>query len=103
MRCDPSKLLLDPVREVDRWRDRLGAGVLQLRLRRPTKRNTEDSAPHTMKSVVVNPWFDWQEDRAPRIPYHESVIYEAHVKGISKTHPDIPRRSAGRTRRWPTR
>ena len=43
-----------------------------------------------MKSVVISPFFDWQNDRLPRIPYHETVIYEAHVKGLTMTHPDIP-------------
>ena len=42
------------------------------------------------KSVVVNPFFDWGSDRHPRIPYHETVIYEAHVKGLTIAHPDIP-------------
>ncbi|MEJ7743244.1 MAG: alpha-amylase family glycosyl hydrolase [Nocardioidaceae bacterium] len=53
-------------------------------------RNPDDSATHTMKSVVINPFFDWQEDRAPRTPYHETVIYEAHVKGMTMKHPGIP-------------
>ena len=60
-----------------------------------SKRNQEDSAPHTMKSVVTNPFFDWQDDRAPRRPYHETVIYEAHVKGLTMTHPDIPEEIRG--------
>ena len=95
MRCDPSKLLLDPyAKSIDGEIDWAPA-CFSYDFADPTKRNTEDSAPHTMKSVVVNPWFDWQEDRAPRIPYHESVIYEAHVKGISKTHPDIPEEIRG--------
>jgi len=95
MRCDPSKLLLDPyAKSIDGEIDWAPA-CFSYDFADPTKRNTEDSAPHTMKSVVVNPWFDWQEDRAPRIPYHESVIYEAHVKGISKTHPDIPQEIRG--------
>ena len=56
------------------------------------------------KSVVVNPFFDWGSDRAPRIPYHETVIYEAHVRGLTVAHPEIPERDArhlhrpGRTR-----
>ncbi|HEU0128200.1 MAG TPA: glycogen debranching protein GlgX, partial [Pseudonocardiaceae bacterium] len=61
----------------------------------PALRNTDDSAPHTMKSVVINPFFDWQEDRSPRRPYHETVIYEAHVKGMTKAHPDIPEEIRG--------
>ena len=42
------------------------------------------------RSVVVNPFFDWTNDRPLRIPYHETVIYEAHVKGMTMTHPDVP-------------
>ena len=47
------------------------------------------------KAVVVNPYFDWGNDRPPRIPYHESVIYEAHVKGMTRRHPDIPEELRG--------
>jgi glycogen operon protein len=43
-----------------------------------------------MTSVVINPFFDWAFDRAPLTPYYETVIYEAHVKGLTKTHPGIP-------------
>ena len=43
-----------------------------------------------MKSVVINPFFDWADDRAPMIPYHETMIYEAHVRGLTLRHPDIP-------------
>ncbi len=43
-----------------------------------------------MLSVVVNPFFDWGQDRAPGHEYHESVIYEAHVKGLTRLHPDVP-------------
>ena len=49
-----------------------------------------DSAPFTPKSVVINDQFDWQNVCKPKIPYHESIIYEAHVKGFTKLHPDIP-------------
>jgi glycogen operon protein len=42
------------------------------------------------KSVVISPFFDWDNDRHPRTPYNETVIYEAHVKGLTMTHPDIP-------------
>ena len=48
-----------------------------------------------MLSVVINPYFDWQHDRAPRRPYHQTVIYEAHVKGMTATHPDIPEQLRG--------
>ncbi|HEY6737486.1 MAG TPA: glycogen debranching protein GlgX, partial [Actinopolymorphaceae bacterium] len=88
-RCNPAKLLLDPYAkaiegEVD-WDEALYSYLFE----DPTALNEMDSAPHTMKSVVVNPFFDWQNDRPPRRPYHESVIYEAHVKGLTINHPDI--------------
>ncbi|MGV9826257.1 glycogen debranching protein GlgX [Gordonia sp. NPDC003429] len=54
-----------------------------------------DSLGHTMLSVVINPYFDWQHDRSPRRPYHRTVIYEAHVKGMTATHPDIPEHLRG--------
>ncbi|MGW0175837.1 glycogen debranching protein GlgX [Rhodococcus sp. NPDC003322] len=55
----------------------------------------EDSLGHTMTTVVINPYFDWQSDRAPRRPYHETVIYEAHVKGMTATHPGVPQELRG--------
>ena len=42
------------------------------------------------KSVVTNPYFDWGNDRRPRTPWHETIIYEVHVKGFTQRHPDIP-------------
>ena len=48
-----------------------------------------------MTSVVINPFFDWAFDRAPLTPYHETVIYEAHVKGMTQTHPGIPEELRG--------
>ncbi|MHA7133120.1 glycogen debranching protein GlgX [Oerskovia turbata] len=56
----------------------------------PAPTNTEDSAGHTMTSVVVNPFFDWGHDRPPQHDYHDSVIYEAHVRGMTMRHPDVP-------------
>jgi isoamylase len=49
----------------------------------------EDSAIAIPKSVVVDPHFDWEGDRRPDIPLHELVIYEAHVKGFTKLHPEV--------------
>ena len=52
--------------------------------------NTLDSAPHTMKAAVVNPYFDWGNDQHPNISYHDSVIYEAHVRGMTNLNMDVP-------------
>ncbi|ASR03878.1 MULTISPECIES: glycogen debranching protein GlgX [Gordonia] len=54
-----------------------------------------DSLGHTMVSVVINPYFDWQNDRSPNRPYHQTVIYEAHVKGMTATHPGVPENLRG--------
>jgi isoamylase len=57
--------------------------------------STLDSAPFIPKSVVIDSRYDWDDDRNPKIPYHKSVIYEAHVKGLTKLHPDIPEEIRG--------
>ncbi len=49
----------------------------------------EDSAVAIPKSVVIDEWFDWEGDRRPDIALHEMVIYEAHVKGFTKLHPEV--------------
>ena len=64
-------------------------------LNNPEERNQEDSAPHAMRSVVINPWFDWSNDRPPHIPDTDTVIYETHVKGLTMTHPDVPEHLRG--------
>jgi isoamylase len=54
-----------------------------------------DSAPFIPKSVVIDDQFDWQDIQKPKIPYHETIIYEAHVKGLTKLHPEIPEHIRG--------
>ena len=97
-RCDPNKLLIDPYARAfdgtfdthsslfsyDPGADEPGTG-----------RNEEDSLGHTMLSVVINPFFDWGDDRNPRIPDEETVIYECHVKGMTQTHPEVPENLRG--------
>ena len=62
------------------------------------ERYDADSAPFVPRSVVTNPWFEWGDDRQLRIPWHETVLYECHVKGLTMRHPEIPRRPAGHVR-----
>ena len=52
--------------------------------------NDADSAPFMPRNVVINPYFDWAGDRPLRTPYHQTVIYEAHVRGLTMRHPDVP-------------
>ncbi len=56
----------------------------------PEQRNDADSAIHAPKSVVISPFFDRADDRHPRTPCHETVIYEAHVRGLTIAQPEIP-------------
>ncbi|HET6172188.1 MAG TPA: glycogen debranching protein GlgX, partial [Gaiellales bacterium] len=94
-RCDASKLLLDPYAKAVEGAIDWAPACFSYQLGSPGVRNTEDSAPHVAKAVVTNPFFDWQEDRAPRRSYHETVIYEAHVKGLTKLHPGTPEEIRG--------
>ncbi|MFT2791107.1 glycogen debranching protein GlgX [Serratia sp. T13T92] len=50
----------------------------------------QDSAPLMPKCVVIDESYDWQDDRPPATPWGKTVIYEAHVRGLTLTHPEIP-------------
>jgi glycogen operon protein len=88
LRCNPNKLLVDPyaraISEGLRWGSALrgddGKGGP----------STEDSAPSTLRSVVVQPYFDWGNDRRLETPWGHTVIYEVHVKGLTMRHPEVP-------------
>ena len=94
-RCNPTKLLLDPYAKAIEGQADNDQALFSYTFGDPdaasTRRiNTDDSLRHTMLSVVTNPFFDWSNDRPPRHEYHDTVIYEAHVKGLTRLHPDIP-------------
>ncbi|MFF3763510.1 glycogen debranching protein GlgX [Streptomyces sp. NPDC001922] len=89
-RCNSAKLLLDPYAKAVSGRIDWNEAVYGYPFGRPGDRNDLDSAPHTMTSVVVNPYFDWGDDRPPRTDYHRTVLYEAHVKGLTMLHPALP-------------
>ncbi|MCH0541515.1 glycogen debranching protein GlgX [Streptomyces sp. MUM 203J] len=91
LRCNSAKLLLDPYARAVAGTIDWDEAVYGYHFGRPDSRNDLDSAPHTMSSVVVNPYFDWGDDRPPRTDYHRTVIYEAHVKGLTMTHPALPK------------
>lgn len=93
LRCNPNKLLLDPYAYAIEGNIDSDESLFSYWFKSPndnTAMNTLDSAGHTMKSVVVNPYFDWGADRHPNIPYHDSVIYEAHVRGMTNLNVDVP-------------
>lgn len=90
LRFNPAKLLLDPYAKAVEGRIAWGQPVYGYTFGEPDSRNDEDSAADMMKGVVVNPYFDWAGDRRPDTPYSETLIYEAHVRGLTQRHPAIP-------------
>ena len=93
LRCNPNKLLLDPYAKAIEGNIDGDESLYSYWFRSPddvTSMNTLDSAAHTMKAAVVNPYFDWGNDQHPNISYHDSVIYEAHVRGMTNLNMDVP-------------
>jgi glycogen operon protein len=89
--CNPAKLLLDPyAKALDGQWDWNEANFPYLFAEPEGSRNDSDSAPYVPKAVVINPFFDWGNDRRPNTPMHRTIIYETHVKGFTQTHPEIP-------------
>jgi isoamylase len=95
LRCNPSNLLLDPYAKAIEGEVRWDEAVFSHRWSDPTSANDADSAPFVPRSVVINPFFDWDGDRPLRTPWSDTVIYEAHVKGATQRHPDVPEELQG--------
>jgi isoamylase len=97
-RFNPNKLLIDPyakaISGTIEWSDAL-FGYNLLDEEKDLTFNEADSAPYIPKSVVINPAFDWEDDCSPKYAYHESIIYETHVKGFTMLNPDIPEEIRG--------
>jgi isoamylase len=95
-RCNPAKLLLDPYAKAvagsAAWREEIFGHTFE---DPDGPRNEQDSAPFVPRSVVVDSGFDWGDDRPPRIALHDTVVYEAHVKGLTARHPEIPEEIRG--------
>ncbi|WP_019179144.1 glycogen debranching protein GlgX [Microbacterium yannicii] len=94
-RFNPNKLLLDPYAKAVEGQVKWGQSVFGYDFGDPDSRNDEDSAHQQMMGVVVNPFFDWSGDRLPKTPYSETLIYEAHVRGLTKLHPAVPEEIRG--------
>ena len=88
--CSPAKLLLDPYAQTIEGQVTWSPAVFAYQLSRPGRRDNADSAPYVPRSVVVNPYFDWGNDRRLRQPWPQSVLYEVHVAGLTRRHPGIP-------------
>jgi len=94
-RANPSKLLLDPYAKATSGTIDWDQSLFSYTFGDPDSENTDDSAAHMTYGVVINPFFDWSGDRKLRVPYSQSVIYEAHVKGLTELHPDVPEEQRG--------
>ena len=94
-RCNPAKLLLDPYGKATCGEVTWDQALFSYQHGNPSERNTDDSARYMPRNVVINPYFDWGDDRPPRTPYHETLIYEAHVRGLTMRHPEVPSQQQG--------
>ncbi|SEU35895.1 glycogen debranching protein GlgX [Stigmatella erecta] len=97
-RCNPHKLLLDPYAkalhgEVD-WKQPVFGYTLG-HADGDLARDEKDSAAGVPKGVVVSDFFDWGNDHRPEIPWRKTVIYEAHVRGLTMLHPAVPEHQRG--------
>ncbi len=96
LRCLPSKLLVDPYARALEGAVRWDQAVFGYAFGDPDgPPNTDDSAPFVPKSLVCRSEFDWGDDRPPRTPWHETVLYEAHVRGLTLRHPEVPKELRG--------
>jgi glycogen operon protein len=90
MRCNPSKLLLDPYARATAGAVRFGPEVLGYDLGDPDVASGLDSAAHVPRSLVVDGAFEWSDGLPLRRRYADTVIYELHVKGFTMAHPGVP-------------
>jgi glycogen operon protein len=89
-RCNPAKLLLDPYARAVAGTVRWDPAVLGHAPDDPDRPDETDSAPFVPRSVLVAADFDWRDDRPPARAIADSILYEVHVKGFTKLHPEVP-------------
>jgi isoamylase len=95
LRCNPAKLLLDPYARAIGGRVQWNPAVFGHVPGDPDRLDPTDSAPYVPRSLLIADDFDWGDDRPPGRPLADSIIYEVHVKGFTKLHPDVPPRLRG--------
>jgi isoamylase len=96
LRCHSSKLLLDPYADAIEGEVVWNEALFGYNHGDPDgPPNEQDSAPFMPKAVVINPFFEWGDDRRPNTPLHDTVIYELHVKGFTARHRGVPERLRG--------
>jgi len=90
LRCNANKLLLDPYAKAIAGDITWGSEVLAYLPGQPDSFSTADSAGMMPRCLVVDDGFDWAGDAPPSIAYSDTILYEAHVKGLTRLHPDVP-------------
>lgn len=93
--CNPAKFLVDPYARAFDGEYALHDALLPYQIDDPDEPCAVDSLPYSMTSVVVSSFFNWENDRPLRRPLTDTVIYEAHIHGVTKNHPDIPEELRG--------
>ncbi len=95
LRFNPAKLLIDPYAKAITGELKFHEAIFGHIGNDTTVFNSMDSSPFVPNSVVVDDSYDWEDDKLPRIPLANTVIYEAHVVSLTKTHPEIPEHLRG--------
>jgi len=93
LRFNPAKLLIDPYAMAIAGKVDWSKPIFPYKLGDPQEdlaKDERDSAAGMPKGVVVSPYFDWEQDRAPKVPLSDSIIYEMHVKGFTHCNPEVP-------------
>ncbi|MGH9077434.1 MAG: glycogen debranching protein GlgX [Acidimicrobiales bacterium] len=92
LRANPAKLLLDPYAKAVEGAVAWGQAPYGYALDGPEDLEADgtDSAASMPLAIVIEPAFDWGDDRRPRTKWHNTIIYETHVRGITRRHPDVP-------------
>jgi len=97
-RFNPAKLLVDPYAKAIAGNIKWDDSVFGYEIGHEDKdlsMSESNSAAFIPKSIVIDNQFDWEDDKSPEIPYHDSIIYEAHVKGFTKLNQEIPENIRG--------
>jgi isoamylase len=97
-RCNPNKIVLDPYAKCIARRIQWTDAMYGYKIGGPEEDlsfDERDNAASAALAAVIDPSFTWGDDRPPAILWHKTLIYEAHVKGLTKLHPDIPERLRG--------
>ena len=90
LRCNPAKLLLDPYARAMHGEVRFGPEVFDYDPADQDAPSSLDSAGHVPLSIVTDPMFGWDADEPPRRSYSDTIVYEAHVRGLTLCHPPVP-------------